>query len=52
MVGGVIGSIDMPYIESLAKADPGFFSYMNTFSFHIYMSLDPSTCATTNAHAT
>lgn len=48
VVGGVIGSIDMPYIEAEKKADPSLFSYMNTFSVHVYMHDDPDTCPTTD----
>ncbi len=50
VVGGVIGSIDLPYIQSLYRANPAFFSYMNTLSFHLYMSLDPASCGTSNPH--
>jgi chitodextrinase len=50
VVGGVIGSIDLPYIQSLYKANTAFFSYMNTLSFHLYMSLDPASCGVSNPH--
>lgn len=50
VVGGVIGSIDLPYIQSLYRANTAFFSYMNTLAFHLYMTLDPASCGVNNPH--
>ena len=37
-----------PTSSAEKKADPNLFSYMNTFSVHVYMHDDPDTCSTTD----